>query len=467
LYEEYTNFKHNTQTLNFKHKIMEIDNYCHNLKERIKILETSLVCPACSCYLKLGKEGLQLVDNYNPTELKELKTELIMKQKEKEACEIEFELKLKKEKKIIADLETTYQQKKVITQQVKQLQLQIQALNLDANIIASYQTLRENQGTEFKILTSEQTRKYKSALVKLQQLKIYSPVDLKYYEKYRQLQKSYQEYTKIKAQFADFLQSEEYLFINKSGTLNVGIVELDKSIQKYQNQINALQEETDLIKNSPLNFDPQAEALLKEKVSGLENELIEIESKLQIQTQIEILLKKERILIKTCAGLNSQLKLLTNLQTFKQYAIDTECQILQETVDEINSKVSDICVSLFDKDIDVQLNLYKTTKTTKVTKPQINFAINYQQGTYDNINQMSGGEGDRVSLALTLALNSNSGCPLLLLDESIASLNHDLKERVFKTIRHNKTAGTTVFLVVHDGIEGYFDHVVNVEDYFT
>ncbi len=50
---------------------------------------------------------------------------------------------------------------------------------------------------------------------------------------------------------------------------------------------------------------------------------------------------------------------------------------------------------------------------------------------------MSGGEGDRASLALTLALNRLSSCPLLMLDESIASLDLNMKEAAIRTIREN------------------------------
>ena len=94
-------------------------------------------------------------------------------------------------------------------------------------------------------------------------------------------------------------------------------------------------------------------------------------------------------------------------------------------------------------------------------KPLVNFNITYQAGQYDNINQLSGGEGDRVSLALTLALNRLSSSKLLLLDESFASLDGGLKESALKCIRH--LSDSTVLVIMHDGVEGLYDNVINLD----
>lgn len=153
---------------------------------------------------------------------------------------------------------------------------------------------------------------------------------------------------------------------------------------------------------------------------------------------------------------------LGDLQTFRQYAVETECRILQEVVDSINASIQGVCSTLFDRDINITLNLFKTLKTTKNVKPIANFNISYQGGSFDNINQMSGGEGDRASLALTLALKRLSSCPILMLDESLASLDLNMKESALRTIRQNTT--DTVLIIMHDGIEGQYDHVQNIDE---
>lgn len=154
---------------------------------------------------------------------------------------------------------------------------------------------------------------------------------------------------------------------------------------------------------------------------------------------------------------------LSDLRSFRQHAVFTECRILQEVVESINNNIDAVCTTLFDRDINITLNLFKTIKTTKNLKPFANFSISYQGGVFDNINLMSGGEGDRASLALTLALNRLSSCPLLMFDESLSSLDITMKDSAIRAIRENTT--NTVLIIMHDGIEGIFDHVIDIDQF--
>ena len=152
---------------------------------------------------------------------------------------------------------------------------------------------------------------------------------------------------------------------------------------------------------------------------------------------------------------------LADLGTLKQLALDTECRVLQQVVDSINSSISAVCETLFDQDINLVLNLFKTLKTTGNVKPTVNFSIGYKGGTFDAVADLSGGEEDRCSLALTLALNRLSGCPLLLLDETLGGVSADMKEAALKTIRAH--TDTIVLIIGHDSVEGIFDEIIDVD----
>jgi DNA repair exonuclease SbcCD ATPase subunit len=152
---------------------------------------------------------------------------------------------------------------------------------------------------------------------------------------------------------------------------------------------------------------------------------------------------------------------LVSLRTLRQQAIEVECYTLQNLVDGINASIADIASTLFTKPITITLHLHKTVKSTQHVKPAINFTVNYEGGEYDNINQLSGGEADRASLALILSLVKQSACPFLLLDESLASLDPDLKEAAIKAIREH-AHGKTVIVVMHETIEGLYDQVISI-----
>lgn len=151
---------------------------------------------------------------------------------------------------------------------------------------------------------------------------------------------------------------------------------------------------------------------------------------------------------------------LIDLQKLRQTAVDVECTQLQATVDAINQAMTEVLNTVFDSPITVTLKLYKQLKTNKRIKPTVNLAIYYRGAEYDSINSLSGGEGDRVSFALILALNRVSTSPVLLLDESMSSLNSNLRENCLTSLRESVCDTKTIMCVNHEDVEGHYDEVV-------
>jgi len=198
------------------------------------------------------------------------------------------------------------------------------------------------------------------------------------------------------------------------------------------------------------------------RIEQITSQILELNNSLLLSRRAHQALEFHKIITKEREDVVNLNASLSDLMTFRQHAVETECRILQQVVDSINASIQNVCTSLFDRDINIMLNLFKTMKTTKNVKPMANFTISYQGGTFDNINQMSGGEGDRASLALTLALNRLSSCPILMLDESLASLDLNMKEAAIRTIRENTT--NTVLVIMHDGVEGVFGSCINFDE---
>jgi DNA repair exonuclease SbcCD ATPase subunit len=150
-----------------------------------------------------------------------------------------------------------------------------------------------------------------------------------------------------------------------------------------------------------------------------------------------------------------------NLNRMKELAIQCECYQLSVLVDSLNTAIASIASYLFDLPIIIKLNLFKTVKTTQRVKPSVNLTVNYKGFEYDNINMLSGGERDRVSLCITLAMNQISGCPFLFLDEVIGTLDAGMTETAIKSIKI-ATAGKTCLLVSHSAVEGVFQDVISL-----
>jgi len=187
-------------------------------------------------------------------------------------------------------------------------------------------------------------------------------------------------------------------------------------------------------------------ALLQEEIVNAEYALI------MINRQKELTGKREQLVLLS--------KDVVALERLKHNALEVECKQLETTIYNINSSLEDILPSFFPNDpISCRISLYKKLKSKKDVKRNFNLSIKYKGGEYDNINNLSGGEADRISLAIILALNSVSNSSILLLDECISSLDPVLKESCLNAI---KSIEKTILCVDHSGVEGFYDRVISL-----
>jgi len=92
-------------------------------------------------------------------------------------------------------------------------------------------------------------------------------------------------------------------------------------------------------------------------------------------------------------------------------------------------------------------------------KPKINIRVCYK-GEEIELDDLSGGEYDRVSLAIMLSFNHICKSDLILLDESIASLDADLTNDILEKLKENLN-NKRIIVVAHQLNTGIFDQIVN------
>ena len=143
----------------------------------------------------------------------------------------------------------------------------------------------------------------------------------------------------------------------------------------------------------------------------------------------------------------------------KDKILEAESIAMLNIIDSINSHAR-VYLDCFFPDNPISVNLRPFKETKKSTKPQINVEIEYK-GMEADINMLSGGELSRVILAYTMALAEMFNTPLLLLDECTSSLDQDLTETVFNSIRENFN-GKITLLIAHQVVMGTFDKIINL-----
>lgn len=157
---------------------------------------------------------------------------------------------------------------------------------------------------------------------------------------------------------------------------------------------------------------------------------------------------------------------LQRLETLFEVIKKLSIEPIELLIETLNYRLNNYLDRMFiDNPIRVLLSLYKTSsgpKSSAFTKIAVNLQIYHGENSYPNINSLSGGESDRVSLALTLAMASIVNTPLLFLDECMASLDSELREQCLTLIRETKTEDKIVIDVCHETVEGFHDRIVKI-----
>jgi len=482
-------------TIKYADEINELSKEQGILITHIKHLEQGLdviKCPNCDIALLYKNGNLNLAEiassnkeeiannieklngiNNNILQRKKIIQELINSENK---CKSDYEYNITIERRRLENLKEINKQIELKEQnrqtaiKIREQQIldnKIKYKNIHDEYIILYDNLNKDILSK-KILSAQEVENMHKNIAKLSNIEvIFLPeCSSKTIKECMDIQLINDEYKKLLKQYSDFKNTLNDNF--KDENVSDVKVFLEK-IKLYQNNVKKFTEEKnrlDIMKKSLLE---QIEILELQIVYNPEFDLKTIADIINnLKLELEVDMKRNEILkfhIKISFDREKVVKLtedLKDLETLKQYAKDTECMILEQVVESINCSIESVCNSLFDRDINIKLNLYKKLKTSENIKPIVNFDISYQGGKFDNIDQLSGGEGDRASIALTLALKRLSSCPILMLDESLASLDLDIKETTINSIRENIT--DTVIIIMHDGIEGIFDDVINVND---
>ena len=268
------------------------------------------------------------------------------------------------------------------------------------------------------------------------------------------------------------IQEEEYANLQKL-TPSVGNEKelhhqktiLQQRIQKYITHLSLQETVTkDLEEANRQKSDlyKQLEYGLEEEITAKELRLSSIQKTIETAAMANEARRKQEELIRKREELVEISQKVYYLERLKGIAVEVECKVLQQTVDSINATINVFAEAIFEEPIRVELKLYRKIKTTKKIKPMVNIEIRHKGGIYENPSEVSGGEEDRLSLLLTLALNRLSGSPLLLIDETFSSLDDELKTHCLRSIK-SVASNKLVVCVDHASIEGYYDQVLNIE----
>jgi DNA repair exonuclease SbcCD ATPase subunit len=219
----------------------------------------------------------------------------------------------------------------------------------------------------------------------------------------------------------------------------------------YLQQVQSLQQQIDNIQITPLDK--------QDEITKISTQMIDIAARLEYNKRLQNVLEQQNNINECYKKLQEQQQLLIACQELQQDAQVTIYELLEENIVHINSSLRYFCDIMFQYKLHAELKLFYTNKQ-KVERPKVCLEITNGTMKCDNYKQLSGGEQDRLSLALTLAFNLCTGSKILMLDETIHSLGTADQNLVLSALE--KLENRTIISIMHNGNDAIFHKVINV-----
>lgn len=290
------------------------------------------------------------------------------------------------------------------------------------------------------------------------------------------IKKKRDEVISIKKKYEDIKEQLEDVDIKETVSYYQDqIQEITQRIYKYEQSIkerNKLLKEKENIEKEieSLRIDPVDEELIKsikdeiEKKTETEEKLKLRETKLLKYKEDLVLFNKQKEVVENLESLKAEetilMRGLTTAETLLKKINDAESYSLEHTLDNINTDLEEFVTRFFGENFSVKLQSFKESKDGD-KKPSIEVII-MQDGEQVPIESLSGGEFDRLSLALFLCFNKTSKSDIILLDECLASLHSELVEDIVELIKV-KLSDKLVLFTLHQANTGIFDTIIDIE----
>jgi len=199
----------------------------------------------------------------------------------------------------------------------------------------------------------------------------------------------------------------------------------------------------------------------KRQIQGQIDQLMHISSSSELMAHRSIMEKTMQEKMERATSLEAEKAASSRLLVKTK---DAERAILQTAVSQVNTILNEILKRLFkDTPISVRITTTKVLKDKKAkASNRFDIKVIHNNFEYKSVDSLSGGEKDRLSMAITLAMNRKFGSPLLFLDETLSSLNAELKSEAVAVLKE-AAPGKTIVCVSHDETEGIYDKVMRIK----
>jgi len=136
-----------------------------------------------------------------------------------------------------------------------------------------------------------------------------------------------------------------------------------------------------------------------------------------------------------------------------------ECEVLEGKVEQLNACVNEFLQLFFTGEISLEISTTRVLKSNNDKKPHVNVKLTYKKHLYDSLDALSSGEHARVSIAIGAGFAKLSAFPFFIVDESLATLQADLRQHVVQVLRTELPQKRIVIILQDDNLND-FDQLI-------
>lgn len=264
---------------------------------------------------------------------------------------------------------------------------------------------------------------------------------------------------------------------NIKSKINVDIFELDDKIAEYDELMKCMNEYQSILKIKIEDVDTNnfseeffSELRLEKERLRLECSIIQtimnniMEFKNQIKLYSEYINKKIEY-----NDLESDMNILQERYDKMKYKYDnyvilksviekTEGRMIDMFIYDLNEKIQYYVDQFFTDDT---MNIDLRCEKNKREQPKLTFNMIYKGNRIEEVKSLSGGEYDRLNLAISLSFADLLNLPLIMFDESVNSLDEVACTNVLEKI---KDCNRVTLVVAHQIEEGLFDNTLCIKN---
>lgn len=423
------------------------DEYYEAEKE---LQQSILTCPHCAGHLKYQRNTLIKIDHYDPTNARLIIDQINLERLTKlETLNKEYKALLVQRKEF-----NTYKSlKKKYEQEIYRIKTTLASLD---KTLLTYKSI-----PELPSITIEDNIDY-SVKIKILSAELVSLANIKFYS--------------LPIVNPDQMSQDNLL---------IGVYHRKEEIDELTRRINELIIPDQLISLSypTINETKAAINLLTDQLRRLDegssitlgnNPIKSYEQINKAITQLRTSLDEMNV-INRLIDQQSDINQLDEEISFLSDAIETGSNLLSKMeeakyasliviVNKLNKKVNNYLRRLFIDPIIFRLDMFRENKTGKKDiKPKVNVNINYKNHDVD-LKSLSAGEYSRVSLSILLALAKINKSPLIMMDESLSTLEKDDLQRTIGVIKHyNRKHLRTILYIGHHETTGWYDRLITLD----